>query len=393
VLAAAILALLGKLTLAATTYGTNDIWHWLDFIRGVRHSGPIGVYSFPFQGSYYNHPPLIGYLLEAVSWLSHLGLTPQFTIRAVSSLADVATALIVFALLLRRRPLWEATTAGVAVAVCPILVIISGFHGNTDPIFTMLTLLSAYLLADRDRPALAGVAIALAIGVKIVPVVTVPCLLVFALRRGRAVFVRFTVAAVAVSLLYWLPALVRQWTMVRSHVIGYAGQNSHEWGIDQLGVWAGHPAWMRFAEGPGRLLVVAACAVIPAYLVGRRPAMVVEATAVSLAGFLALTPTFGTQYLAWAAAAVFLLSVRGALLFNLLGGILLAHVYNRWAGGLPWYRARASVFTPGESVFGLLVWLSLGAVVVLAVRNIFTARLSGGNPPADLRDASALPVG
>jgi Gpi18-like mannosyltransferase len=133
VIIAATVILIPKLILAATTYGTNDIFHWFDFLNAVQHTGPIGVYSYPFEHSLYNHPPLIGYYLELIGAGTHIGLAANFSIRAVSSLADVASAVLVFELLRTRRPLPEATFAGIIVACSPILLIVSGFHGNTDP--------------------------------------------------------------------------------------------------------------------------------------------------------------------------------------------------------------------------------------------------------------------
>ena len=51
------------------------------------------------------------------------------------------------------------------MAVSPVLFVISGFHGNTDPVFVMFALLSVYLLSDRRAPALAGLSIAIALSV------------------------------------------------------------------------------------------------------------------------------------------------------------------------------------------------------------------------------------
>src|SRR5450631_4283013 len=119
------------------------------------------------------------------------------------------------------------------VACSPILVIISGYHGNTDPVFTMLVLLSVYLLADRRAPALAGVALALALGVKIVPIVVVPCLMIYALGKGRATLLRFVAGFGAASALFWVPALLEQWSAIRRNVLGYSGSTDHEWGIAQ----------------------------------------------------------------------------------------------------------------------------------------------------------------
>jgi hypothetical protein len=370
VIAVALVMLVPKLILAATTYGTNDIVHWFDFLNAVQHVGPIAVYSYPFTHSLYNHPPLIGYYLELISAGTHLGLTANFSIRAVSSLADVASAVLVFELLRTRRTLRDATLAGVVVACSPILIIISGYHGNTDPVFTMLALLSVYLLADRRAPVLAGTALALALGVKIVPVVVIPCLFIYALGRGRATLLRYGGAFAAVSALFWVPALLGQWSAIRRNVLGYSGSTDHEWGLAQLGQFAGNPTWATWLEGPGRMLIVAICAFVPALLVWRRPNCVVQAVALSLGGFLALTPSFGTQYLVWGAAAVVLLAPRAGLAFNLLAGALLAKVYTRWNNGLPWAHAHASAFTPHERIFALLVWAVLLWALIVGARRM-----------------------
>lgn len=392
VLGAAALALVPKLIMAATTYGTNDITHWLAFLQGVRQAGPIGVYGFPFKGSLYNHPPLIGYYLELIRAGAHFGLKPQFSIRAISSLADIPTALLVYELLRRRRSLRLATAAGVLMAISPVLITISGFHGNTDPVFTMLTLLSVYLLVDRRAPVLGGAAMALAIGVKIVPVIVLPCLVVYALTRGWRVAVRYVASFGLVSLVFWGPALSQQFANIRTNVFGYKGINQHDWGIDQLGRWAGYPPWMTFFDGAGRLLIVAFCALVPAVLVWRRPASVVEGAALALAGFLALSPTFGMQYLAWAAAATFLLSFWGGVAYNALAGALLVHVYTLWSGSFPWTRGYGREFTPGEAVMALVVWAVLCITVVVGVRRmLFAARTGVPSPPPVAADERAGP--
>ncbi len=370
VIGVALVMLVPKLFLATTTYGTNDIVHWFDFLNAVQHVGPIRVYSYPFEHALYNHPPLIGYYLELIGAGTHVGLSANFLIRAISSLADIATAVLVFELLRTRRTLRDATLAGVIVACSPILLIISGFHGNTDPVFTMLVLLSVYLLVDRKAPVLGGTALALALGVKIVPVVAIPCLLMYGLHRGRATLFRFVGGFAAVSALFWVPALLTQWSAIRLNVLGYSGSKDHEWGLAELGQIAGDPTWASWLEGPGRLTVVAICALLPALLVWRRPNCVMQAVAFALAGFLALTPTFGTQYLTWGAAAVVLLTPLGGLAFNLLAGALLAEVYTRWNDGLPWQHAHASPFTSGERVFGLFVWAVLVWALIEAARRL-----------------------
>ena len=65
------------------------------------------------------------------------------------------------------------------MALCPTSIMISGFHGNTDPLMIALLLLSVYLI-EGDAPSwIAGVAMGLATNVKVVPVVLLPVVLLY----------------------------------------------------------------------------------------------------------------------------------------------------------------------------------------------------------------------
>ena len=364
VLTVALVVLALKVVMAATTYGTRDINHWRDFVTAVAGHGPVGIYGVHFDASFYNHPPLVGYLLELIRIGVEHGLSIQFTLRTLTSLADVGSALLVFELLARRRPRREAVLGGAWVAASPVLFVISGFHGNTDPLFMALALLALHLLADRDRPAAAGVALALALGIKIVPVVIVPALIVLAVHRGRRVAAAFLGGFALALLATWSPALLSHGHEIRTNVFGYAGSNVSQWGLTQLGHWAGDPLWARYLVGDGRFPVVLLCAGLPALLVWQRPELVAEGVALALVAFLFLSPAFGTQYLVWALAPAYLVRSRFATVFNLAAGALLIEVYTRWDGGLPWDFAREWGFDRGETVAGVAVWAALGAVLV-----------------------------
>ena len=59
--------------------------------------------------------------------------------------------------------------------LCPTSIMISGFHGNTDPLMIALLLLSVYLI-EADAPSwIAGATMGLATNVKVVPVSIVAC--------------------------------------------------------------------------------------------------------------------------------------------------------------------------------------------------------------------------
>ncbi len=374
VLAFATPVLVIKLVIAATTFGTNDIVHWGDFLLGVRQAGPVGIYAltFPANNSFYNHPPLVGYLLYFVDLVQDAGVPYRFTIRAISSLADVGTALVVFELLRRRMSTTRARTAAVLVAVSPILVMVSGFHGNTDPIFVFLVFLAVLLLVDLRRPGLGGAAIALAIGIKIVPMVVVPILAVYLFRHDRRHLWKGVLGFAVTFALTWGPALALQFGAVRRDVIGYSGVGYSPWGIEQIGHWLGDPSWVATFAGSGRSLVVVICVVVPAVAVWRRSDVVVPAVAWSLIGFLALAPTWGAQYMVWPVAACYLIGIGWGTVYNVTGGVVLFMVYDRWSGGLPWYRARATYVVPLHELVAMQVpWVVLVGVLIRATIKIF----------------------
>ncbi|MET3806174.1 hypothetical protein ABIB25_003183 [Nakamurella sp. UYEF19] len=370
---AAGLAFLLKVMLAFRTYGTGDIGRWQVFADGVRSSGPVGVYALTWPSAFYNHPPAIGYFLQFVNGMQDLGVSLGATIRVTASLADVVTAFVVFELLRRRTTLVRAMSSGVLVAVSPVLFTVSGYHGNTDPIFTMLTLLSVWLLADRDRPLLAGMSMGLALGVKIIPIVAVPALLVYAATLGARTFWRYAVGGALVFAITWGPALVLQGHNVIANVIGYKGSDLRQWGLIQIGHWLGDPWWATFLIGPGRFVVLVLCCAGPAYLVWRRPWVLPGAVGLSLVGFLLLSPAFGVQYAVWPLAGAYLIGFASATAYNMSAGLMLVAIYNRWSHGLPWDRAQASKYTPTEVFYGMLAWVALLWVAVVGVRTMLTS--------------------
>ena len=398
-----LVATVGKLVLAASTFGTEDVARWSAYARGVAHAGPVGVYRLRFRAvplfphhhhNYhhyywlYNHPPLVGYMLLVVKAATQRGVWFPLAIRIPAIAADVVASFLVLELLRTRRSPQEALAAAALVALSPILLVISGYHGNTDPVFIMFSVLSVYLLVDRRAPALAGLSIAIALSVKIVPVVIVPTLLVFAIQAGRRVALRFVVSMGALVVLTWAPVVAQVWQPFRHDVLGYGGTGRPRWGLAQLASIVGHPGWVTNHGTTGRYITVLAVTVIPAALVLWRPWLVVEASALALVGLLVLSPAFAMQYLAWAAVPAYLLSFFGATAFNYFGGFLLIEIYNRASGGYPWYHIKLlDNITSAEQVALLGVWMTLVVVMVAGIRRIMRTR----RPPTTAR-ASILPL-
>jgi Glycosyltransferase family 87 len=361
-LAAAVAVL--ELAVAYRTDGTNDVVHWTEFAAGAHRYGPLDLYVGRYS-TVYNHPPLIGWWLAGVDQLSsHVSwLTLRFLVRVPAVLAGVACTLLVFEVLRTRRPPREATVAAALVACSPVLFTISGFHGNTDPVFVLLALASAWLLTDRRMPAAAGVAIGLALSIKLVPVAALAVLLVAA-WRGRYGRVRFAAGAGAVFAILWVPVLVRHGRIFLRDVVGYQGTDSADspWGLVPLGHLLGLDRHqVAFVYGPGRLVVLLACCAVPVVLIWRRPSAAAYGVALALVLTLLLSPAFGVQYFAWALAPAYLLNIWTATAYNVLAGGLLVQIYTLWSGGFPWNRAVSS----GLSHSGTLIWAAIWAVLLL----------------------------
>ncbi len=358
VLSAIVTATFVKLLLAATTTGTNDIRYWTQFAAGVRQFGPIGIYGQPFEAQY-NHGPLAGWLLVAVNHGVDAGAGLPLLMRTPSSLADGLTCWLVYRLLSERTSMNVAAFAAVGVVWSPVLVIISGFHGNTDPVFVALAITSFWLLTRKDRPALAGVCLGLAVSLKLVPVVVIPWLLFLAWRRGRAALGRFVLGGGLVFLILWVPVVLLAWPEFRDNVLSYHGIWLREWGVAQFVEWAGHPEGELWLADHGSWVVVLAALIPFAGLATKRRHHEVVGLGLSLVTMLLLTPAFSMQYLAWALAATYLVSIRAGWLYNVAASLMVLSVYSLWSGGGPpwrWDEAFGTPFSPPQFALMAVTW-------------------------------------
>jgi Dolichyl-phosphate-mannose-protein mannosyltransferase len=379
VLSIAVVVAAFALAIAANTRGTVDVYIFRGFAAVIRHVGPVDIYGQHITGPPYNHPPLTGWLLVLINHLTDNGAGFAFLIRAPAILADIVTSVLVFELVRVRRPLTEATVAGVMVACSPALIIISGFHGNTDPIFVTFTLLSFYLLVNKRSGVLAGISFAAAISTKLVPVVALPLLVLVAARSGRRRLIAFAAGSAALLVPTWGPVLIRHFASFMHNVVEYGGYGNHpRWGLPEFAYAAGvSQHWMNLLLGPGRFAILLACAGVPLLIAWRRPTATTAAFGLTLVMFLLLSTATATQYLVWAVAAGFLINVWAAAVYNIAASILLTIVYDRWNNALPWGwdRTRSSPFTHSEIIIAGIVWMTLAAV---AIAGLWTAGHESG---------------
>ena len=373
-LAVALVVAALKFCIASSTSGTNDVYNFQAFANQIRQLGPIGIYGHRLvigKQIYppYNHPPLIGWLLVGINHLTDAGLSFRFLIRAPAVLADIVTSMLVFELVRMQRTVRDATIAGIAIALCPALIIVSGFHGNTDPVFVMFATLSMFLLVRDRSAALAGLSFGVAISVKIVPVVVLPVLLLTAARSGRRRLVEFVAGGGAVFVLLWVPVLLRRFTEFDKNVIGFRGYNKPLWGLPEFASLAGvSNHWLVAGSGPILMLVLSAG--LPLLVAWRRPDAAIRAFGLALVLVMLLSTATGTRYLVWACAAAFLVDVWAGLVFNIGASYFMTVVYDRWndhSYPWDWNRAHAADWTHHEVAIGVVVWVTLLAVAIIGL--------------------------
>ncbi|MEU9847428.1 hypothetical protein [Streptomyces sp. NPDC047985] len=373
VLAAAAVGLLTRMLIAANKPGPADVHIFRGFAAAIARYGPIRIYEQPLPGlPVYNHPPLAGWMLLGLKELSDIGIPFGSLIRAPASIADFCCALLVFEIVRRRRSVGVAVACGVGVALSPVLIATSGYHGNTDAVAITFALAAAHLLADRKSPLAAGLAAALSISVKFIPVVTVPALFVVALRAGRPALLRFTAAFTALTALVWGPVLATVPQNLKENVLEYAGGH-RLWGIVRFADLAGLPdAFITFVQGDGHFLFVLACVTAGVWLALLRPAQLPVVVGLTMGLLLLLSTASALQYLTWAAAGLFVIGFwEGAAYSCLLGLTALLGYMGRSA-----VRWSDTVMHLGEAG-----WAVLAVGLVCGVRVILAAPPSAPSPP------------
>ena len=206
---------------------------------------------------------------------------------------------------------------------------------------------------------------------KLVPVVALPALVCVAWPSRRRV-ARLAVGFFVVFLPLWLPPVISQWSGFKSNVLEYNGVDpkKSQWGIVTVARHL-HAGWaVDLLTGPGRFALLLVAALVPAWLVLRNRNELATVVSLSLALFLLFTPTFGTQYLVWAAIGVLFFDLWWGAAFNAAAGVFYVVTYTDWSGGFPWNSAHATLFTPGQERLMVVVWVVLAVCCALGIRRL-----------------------
>jgi len=366
--AAVLVGLALRVTLVATSIGTNDVVWKILWARLVRESGIAHAYALRWE---LNHPPLSLLIFHwtdlTAAWI---GMHYTDLLRLIQVAADMLTTAMLVAIA-RIRPV--SPDPAILFLLAPAAIAISGFHCNTDSTMVAFFMVAVFLLL-RDRGFAAGIAFVAAVGIKIIPLFLFP--FVFLLRPRLRV--RFTAAVAAGLAAMFVPVVAIGGTAVLRNVFGYSGF-AGKWGFPALLLtvesWVARPrTTMLFRSAlwyanNGKYFIAAAVLGL-AWFAWRRGADLLASVSTVLLVVLTLAPGFGIQYLLWPLPLLPWALGRKMLLvtWSTISGYVLM-TYTIWSRGFPWWYADSIAPSPGKPLVtsvGLIVWLVIGAAAVAA---------------------------
>jgi hypothetical protein len=349
IVALTLIAAVAKLAIAYNTIGTNDAVFFYGFAKVLNEHGLRWTYE---HSRYFNHPPLTAYFLRGIflitetRWGQDFGIHFPLLLRLPGIVADF---LVVMILLQFRKigiaiPMWALAL----FTLSPVSLMVSGFHGNTDPVM-VLFLVCAVWMCLRKQPAVAGLFFALSCQAKIVPLLFLPAFAFFwwSQKRSRA----FLVSSAVTTCLLWSEPLLHFPMVFAKNVLAY-GSYWGTWGLTYLFRLTGLRQFSRlsfFDLEPAQviiitilksIIVVAAICLAWRHRSARGRDFLTSLTYTWLV-FFVFAPGVGAQYLIWLAPFALISSPAFYATLTVASSIFLFAFYNITAGGLPWRVALA----------------------------------------------------
>ena len=372
-----------KLILAYTTLGTNDAITFYAFARSLSEHGlkwtyERGVAWLP-NGPIFNHPPLTCWFLELIRYLAHTdvfqsaGLSFSFLLRLPGILADLVVIIAVLVAFGRQMQIPAFRAGAVLLAISPVSLMVSGYHGNTDPVMAMFLFLAASACLT-GQAWVCGVLFALSCQIKIIPLLFLPIFVCFWFHR-RAL-ASFLLPLIALSIALWWEPLTSYPGLFVKNVLSY-GSYWGLWGISYGLRSTGLPNFSSLLINLSssqiaiatflKILIVLTVAVIG----WRRRAMdgveLIKSIAIGWIVFFVFSPGVCAQYLVWPAPFLLFLSPSFYAVVTAASSVFLFFFYNVISHGLPWYVGVSTNKLVGQwAPWGLLPWAALiiGTVIL-----------------------------
>ena len=344
----ALIGLTLKLVIAFNTFGSSDVVIFYDFGKALTKHDLGWLYQ---HSIYFNHPPLTAYYLRAIYQLGHQpffrgdGLTFPFLLRLPGIIADLITVIALCWMTGQDRQFRLPTWALALFALSPVSIMVTGFHGNTDPVMVMFLVLAS-LFCLRGKSVWCGLFLALSCQIKIIPLLLLPIFFFFWLSRRRAV--SFSLSFVLASLVLWAEPLLKFPALFFKNVLSY-GSFWGIWGITyclratNLGMFRMETFFFDISPVESFVVTVLKFIIIAAVLMiawrrrnlGERALF--DSVAYAWIVFFVFAPGVSAQYLVWLAPFVLVLSPVFYGWLAASSSLFLFFFYNVNAGGFPWY--------------------------------------------------------
>lgn len=362
-LSLALSAVVLRLILSAVSWGTNDIDTWFRFGQEVLNVGLGGLYE---RDPLFNHPPLMGLYSALVASMT-IGLTEWFPF-AFRLPGILAEGFLVYAL-----AHYDHRSAK-AIAWNPILILVSGYHGNTDPWYG-IALVVAILLMMR-APTVSGLLWAFATQIKLVPLLTAPLFLLAAIRDARS-----WLPTAMLAPMLWIVALISVDGPLFNRVFGYTPTVDF-WGLPLLASSIEKAIFpetlpetstvlLSYAELSRWLLVAGIFLVAWGFLA--RKFSLARGVSATLLVFLLVSPVAAPQYFAAPIMVLALCSPLWAWRLGSVAAVLASTSYLRWGSpGLPLRSIHEGSMGPLEAAFGFMLWV----LIVVALVELLSSRSS-----------------
>jgi hypothetical protein len=358
-----------RVIIALVSRGTNDIVSWEVFAIQITEHGVLWMYN---NVPLWNHPPLMGYMVEGLRTLAPaLGWPFPPTFKLVPIAADGLSALLIFRVWLARTGDYRAARRALLwFAFSFNAILVSGYHGNTDPLVGALVL-AACVAVDRRRFLLGGALLAAAVNVKLIPLLLAPLLVARSTFREIVGFA----AGLALGALPFLPVIWLTGEGFVSHAVAYRS-NFDNWGVPlfirAMGHVGGESVVEQWREGYVRIgpaLIVMGVLIVAGYARWRQRFSVYERAALGLAIFLILAPGFGVQYTAILGPLLLAFSAQWGAAWAMVSGLFLLVAYATFStGDFPLYSYFDSPFHTPAAVTGFAAWMALAAFAWTTVR-------------------------
>jgi Glycosyltransferase family 87 len=364
VYALAALGFSSRLLLAWFSRGSNDAGIWEDFGWQISQFGLRSLYE---HDTWFNHPPLMGgwgFLSFRIAEATRIPFPALLKLPGL--LGDFGTGFLLWRIWRRR----SGHAFGVPLRAWVVLlyafnldaILISGFHGNTDSLCAMFCLL-AFLLQGEGRPLGAGLALAASLNVKLLPILSVPLLLLQ--QRTWRDASRFTLGLLVglIPYLYLVPSAGIMLDRMNTYT-----SNLERWGLlafldlsvdlPRVGPAAAWAAQGYHAHGRYVLLAVFVGLGLVQRLWPRWTAL--ELGALAFSGFLVFASGFGIQYTVYPVPFLCAVRLRSASAYGLSAGLFAGVLYlSYWTGTRPWYSLFTGPYPMPVPLLGVVAWVLL----------------------------------